>query len=283
MKLMLRSIGWGMAVVIALAVVYSRIATTFDVTAETEWVEFVPGPQPRSDWMLEEARVFVGADTVGRIITGSLKLSDSAKVVVQRRSMGPLTLDISSLGTDPHVGEIALSDSGTLSLGSHAIILVEDLEARSQKGTPVVLPVKGSLIAGRTIEIETDPSPARFRSGKVTSFGRSIFGWTVFPAGTVELTSGDHVSLEMPRSPAFGLIVADERPALSVGYRGIAKAVKVRRPGGSDYRIGTTIYHRIAADQTLQALIVTLGFLFELTRRFRGRRREERQSAEIKA
>jgi hypothetical protein len=261
------------AVVLAFAVAYPGMATTFDVSAETEWGEVIPGSQPRSDWLLDDARFFIGEDTIGRPVSGSLRLSDSVRVVVQRRSTGPLTLDITPVGTSQHLGDIVLSDSLSIPLHGHAMILFNDIEARSQKGLPIVLPLKGSVIAGRAIEIETDPSPARFRGGKVTSFGRSIFGWTVFSAGIVELAPGDQVSIEAQRSPAFGLIAADERPALSVGYRTIATSVKVRRPGGSDYRIGTSLYARLAADPVLQVTWLVLGFL--LVHVWRLKRRPE--------
>jgi hypothetical protein len=274
MKPVLYTLATVSAVVLAVAVAYPRVATTFDISAETEWVEFIPGSQPRSDWLLDSARIFIGEDTVGQPVSGSLRLSDSARVVVQRRSSGPLTLDISPVGTNQHLGDIVLSDSVSTSLHGHAIILLNDIEARSQKGLPIVLPVKGSVIAGRAIEIETEPSPARFRGGRVTSFGKSIFGWTVFSAGTVELTPGDQVSIEAQRSPAFGLIAADERPALSVGYRAIATSVKVRRPGGSDYRIGTSIYDRLAADPVLQVTWLVIGFLLAHILRLKGRPKE---------
>jgi hypothetical protein len=267
MKKALRAVTFLVAGAIAITVACPRVATTFDVSAETEWVEFIPGPHPRSDWSLEAARIFAGEDTIGRIVSGSLTLSDSVQVIVERRSFGPLLLRISPRGSGQLVGDIERPDSGNIPLSGYTLIEIPDIDARAHQGAPIVLPVKGVLIAGRTIEIETDPSPARLRNGRVTSFGRSIFGWAVFPAGTVDLGPGDQVVIQAQRSSAYGMIAADEGPALTVGYRAIAKSVEVRRPGGSHYRIGTTLFSRLRADPVLQSCWLALAFLLVLRRK----------------
>jgi len=267
MKNLLPALTLLLAVTTAIAVAYPRVPTTFDVSAETEWVEFIPGPHPRSDWSLEDARLFVGEDTIGRIVSGSLRFSDAVKVIIERRSFGPLLLRIAPEGPDQHVGDIELPESGTIPLSGYSLIEIPDIDARAHRGAPIVLPVKGLLIAGRTIEIETDPSPARLRKGRVTSFGRSIFGLTVFPAGSVELAPGDQVVIQAQQTSAYGMIAADESPALTVGYRAIARSVQVRRPGGSHYEIGTTLYARLRADPILQSWWLALAFLLVLRRK----------------
>jgi hypothetical protein len=275
MRVWLRNAVLGVGALACIAVARPRVTSTFDVSAETEWVEFLPGPQPRSDWFLQDAWLLVGDDTIA--ISGALSLGDSVSVVVERRALGPLWLKLTGGGSNEHIGEITQETGAPVPLRGFVEIQVPDLEERARRGAPVVLPVKGTLVAGRSVDIETAPSPARLRSGKVTTFGNSIFGWgSVFPAGNVDLAPGDEVAIVAQQSPAYGMIAADERPALSVGYRAIANRVEVRRPGGTQHTIGTTLYARLRADEVLQAWWIAFGVvIFLATRLSDWRRRPE--------
>lgn len=275
MRVPLRYAALAVGAVICIAVARPRVTSTFDVSAETEWVEFLPGPAPRSDWFLQDALLHAGDDTTA--VSGALSLGDSVTVVVERRALGPMWLKLTGGGPDEHIGEITPDTGAPVPLRGFVEIQVPDLEERARRGATVVFPVKGTLVAGRSVDIETAPSPARLRSGKVTTFGSSIFGWgSVFPAGNVELAPGDEVTIVAPRSPAYGMIAADERPGLSVGYRAIADHVQVRRPGGTRYTIGTTLYARLRADEVLQAWWIAFGVVITLAARIPGWRRKQK-------
>jgi hypothetical protein len=149
------------------------------------------------------------------------------------------------------------------------VIEVPNIEERAHQGSPIVFAVQGSLQIGRSVQREGDPNLALLRSGKVTKFVGSVFGKSVFAAGSSDLDVGDQVTIEAPTSPELGLIRADERPALTVAYRADARSVDVGRPGGGHYRIGMSIAERAVADPTLQYWWATLGWLLGTLATFR--------------
>jgi hypothetical protein len=257
--------------VTAVVIAYPRNSTTFDITAESEYVRYSPDPAVAAvrEWELDSAAIFVGDDSVGRVVSGALKFTDPVVVTIERLSSGPLSLKLeappkradSARGAPVRVGEFEELSKASQPLYGNVTLTIANVEARAQAGKPLVFAVEGSLEIGRAIHRETDPHLAILRSGKVTKLAKTLVGSTVFTAGSRDLDPGDEVSIVAPVSPESGLIRADERPALTVAYRAIARSVTVGRPGGGEYRVGMSMAERAVADPFLQAWWGTLALL----------------------
>jgi len=273
-------------VITAVVVAYPRSSTTFDITAESEYVRYSPETSPTQHWSLDSASLFGAGDTVGTIVSGALEFTDSVQVTIERRSLGPLLLKVEPTparqradvgrGSPIRIGVFNGRSGPPRPLYDDVVIEIPNVEERSRQGHPLVFAVQGSLQIGRSVQREGDPNLALLRSGKVTKFEESFFGKSVFTAGSSELDVGDQVTIEAPTSPELGLIRADERPALTVAYRANSRSVDVGRPGGGHYRIRMSIAERAQADPVLQHWWATLGLLigtltvFRLTDRSRN-------------
>jgi hypothetical protein len=280
----------------AVAVAYPRSSTTFDITAESEYVRYSPETSPSQHWVLDSATLFGVGDTIGTIVSGTLEFTDPVQVTVERRSLGPLLLKIEPTparqradvgrGLPLRVGVFNARSGASRPLYDNVVIEVLNIEERSRQGSPIVFAIQGSLQIGKSVQREGDPNLALLRSGKVTKFVESVFGKSVFAAGSSDLDVGDQVTIETPKSPELGLIRADERPALTVAYRANARSVDVGRPGGGHYRIGMSIAERALADPVLQGWWATLGLLVgaltivRLTDRNRNNARKESHEAD---
>ncbi|MBB4638148.1 hypothetical protein [Longimicrobium terrae] len=261
-------------VITAILVAYPRNSTTFDITAESEYVRYSPDPAAAAvhEWELDSAVIFVGDDSVGRVVSGALKFTDPVVVTIERLSSGPLSLKLEApreradnAGEAPvRVGEFEEHSKASISLYGNVTIAIANVEERSHAGKPLVFAVEGALQTGRAIHRETDPHIAILRSGKITKLAKAIVGSTVFTAGSRDLDPGDEVSITAPDSSQSGLIRADERPALTVVYRAVARSVRVGRPGGGEYPVGMSMAERAAADPFLQRWWATLIFLISL-------------------
>lgn len=259
-------------VLIAISVfAVARISTTFDITAESEYVRYSPETSPSQHWVLDSASLFGAGDTTGTIVSGTLQFTDPVQVTIERRSLGPLLLEIEPTparqraavggGSPLRVGVFNARSGPSRPLYDNVVIEVPNIEERSRRGSPIAFAVQGSLQIGRSVQREGDPNLALLRSGKVTKFVESVFGNSAFAAGSSDLNVGDQVMIEASRSPELGLIRADERPALTVAYRAIARSVDVGRPGGGHYKIRMSIAERALADPVLQGWWATLGLL----------------------
>ncbi|HKP75844.1 MAG TPA: hypothetical protein VJT67_09905 [Longimicrobiaceae bacterium] len=295
-------IPWRPLLLAALLIVLPVVAacpgsrTTFDITAESEYVRYSPEISPSQHWVLDSASLFGAGDTAGTIVSGKLEFTDPVQVTIERRSLGPLLLKIeptparqradAGRGAPLRVGVFNGRSGPSQPLYDDIVIEVPNVEERSRQGNPIVFAVQGSLQIGRSVQREGDPNLALLRSGKVTKFVESAkflesaFGKSAFVAGSSDLDVGDQVTIEAPESPELGLIRADERPALTVAYRADARSVDVGRPGGGHYRIGMSIAEWVLADPMLQGWWATLGLLFGALTLFRladwGRKRTEK-------
>jgi hypothetical protein len=254
------------------AVSVARCSTTFDITAESEYVRYSPEISLSQHWVLDSVSLFGAGDTTGTIVSGTLEFTDPVQVTIERRSLGPLLLKIEPTparqradvgrGSPLRVGVFNARSDPSRTLYDNIVIEVLNIEERSRQGSPIVFAVQGSLQVGKSVQREGDPNLALLRSGKVTKLVQSCFGKSAFAAGSSDLDVGDQVMIEAPKSPELGLIRADERPALTVAYRAIARSVDVGRPGGGHYKIRISIAERALADPVLQGWWATLGLLF---------------------
>ena len=94
---MVLRIGMG-AVLVAVLVAASlyRVSTTFSINAVTQLVELTTGPEHRSPWYFENARIQMGGDRGVSSFTGQMTVKPDTHVVIERLGTGPLHLRCSS-------------------------------------------------------------------------------------------------------------------------------------------------------------------------------------------
>ncbi len=270
----LRPVQFG-AIVLILAIVPLVVATwrndaTFDITAESEYVRYEPELDPVQHWVMDSVSLFDRDEPTAVIVSGDLQFTDSVQVTVERRSEGPLVVEIEPTrgrqkagGASPlRVGVFRERSGVSRPLYDNVVIEMADVGERSRRGKPIVFAMRGSVRVGRSIQREPDANLGLLRSGKVTKFASALVGKTVVVAGSRDLDLGDEVTIDRPLSPELGLVRADERPALSVAYRADAQFVQVQRPGGGHYRIHLHPAERAVVDLMLQAWWTVLVFLF---------------------
>jgi hypothetical protein len=97
MKTWLCTIVVTVAVLLTIIFVYPHANTTFDVTAEAESVTFTPLANIGQEWRMDRVRLRRTFDDTGTVLDGTLALSDSVKVLIERKSLGPLRLELEPL------------------------------------------------------------------------------------------------------------------------------------------------------------------------------------------
>jgi len=275
------------AVAIALL---APVPATFNVTVQSEHVEFFTDGAPVSRWPLDRVWLFEGDADSARPFTGSLEFADSVHVTVERVALGPLLIRVEA----PRAGDPAavLYDAADEPLGpvrAPLEIEVPDLARRSAAGQELLLPLTGRVRSGRSVGFETPGGAGLLRGGKAALLGRSLLertpflarlaSGTVFEAGSVTLDAGDQFTVEGVESPAFGFIVVDERPALAAAYRVVGRSGRVERPGGQAYSVRVNLRARLVHDGPLQALYASFVMVMVGLGKLRGRWRRKNGAA----
>lgn len=276
-------------VLLTVWLVYPNAKTTFDITAETESLTFTPLVNSGLEWQLDGVRLRRSFNDTGTVVSGTLALSDSVRVLIERKSLGPLRLQLEardSTAVNALLGTFTLDSITQIELRTVAFVDFSDIQERAQAGRPVVLFGQGDMTIGWVPNYTTDLSQPLLRSGTVRMIGKSWFRSTSFSAGSAELRAGDRFEIEKPLSAGVGFISVDERPALAVGFRTVAQSATVTRPGGGTPQISTSLNSARLGDPVLQAgytilvLLVTALFKYpemrEKLREWRGSRRTEK-------
>jgi hypothetical protein len=259
-----------------------RTKTTFNVTAETERIEMKLDESPPSRWTLDDVMISEENDPQSAF-SGFAELAASVDVLIERVAFGPLWIHVECRSECSSVGILRATDETPLRrLPRRVEILFAGFEDRAKQGRTVLLPLAGTVSAGRPIGIETGGTTAILRAGQVTMLGRSVFRENIFEAGAFALAAGDQFKVE---GPTLGFVVADERPALTAAYRVVSDVGTVIRPGGGEYPVSASILGRLLADDWFRALAGALGLFggvatfVQLVLEIKNRERESAQSA----
>ena len=223
----------------------------------TETVTLMTGQGPGLRLQLNGDSLSYGFNDDSETFTGAIELNSGVEVMIERVSIGPVQIECEafeggSVGTLIDEHEHVVKE-----LGSEVTIEIRDPSARAREGDSVVIPVSGRVEIGREINYASGSGHAMLRSGDVTLLGRSILGSTRYEAGRVQLDPADRFHVESPEDAAFGVVVADERPALSVIYRVVGKRGVVTRFGARGYDVTASIRARLINDNAVQGLWVT--------------------------
>jgi hypothetical protein len=240
-----------------IAVVVVPRPTTFNVTAETERVEMTLLEPAPSRWTLEAVAIDEDDNRTEASFSGFLELAPQTRVLIQRVALGPLWIHVECLPGCASAGRLLGEDETPIRpLPRRIDVHVSELEERARRGTTVLLPLAGTVSAGRTIGIETGGTTAMLRNGRVSMLGRSVFREDIFEAGAITLEAGDQFDVA---GQTLGFVVADERPAMTAAYRAIARTGTVVRPGGGTYTVSASLLGRLFSDDLFRALSALLA------------------------
>jgi hypothetical protein len=248
------------ALIAAVVMVYPRASTTFDLHALTETVTYFP--ENEQEWELGGVHVHANlADTAGTKVTGRLILQSGVKVVIERVSLGPLFIRFEAADPQQILARFEQQTGTTIPLRATSLVIIPELESRAHEGEGLLLTLRGRLDVGRPPHLSSETKAPILRNGTVDMLGSSFIGGGSFSAGTASLYSGDQFKIGDPESASLGFIAADEGPALTVGYRTIARFATIVRPGGSTPRIGASRFAMVRGDASLQAFLLVLLYL----------------------
>jgi len=260
---LLATLGTVLLIVGLIAVVIVPRQTTFNVTAETERVEMTLLEPAPSRWTLESVAIEEDDTPTEVSFSGFLELASQTRVLIQRVALGPLWIHAECLPGCASAGRLLGVDETLIrALPRRIDVHVSELDERARKGTSVLLPLAGTVSAGRTIGIETGGTTASLRNGRVSMLGRSIFREDIFEAGAITLEAGDQFDVA---GQTLGFVVADERPALTAAYRVIARTGTVIRPGGGTYTVSASLLGRLFSDDLFRALSALLALAAGIT------------------
>ncbi len=248
------------ALVAAVVMVSPRASTTFDVHALTETVTYFP--EDEQEWELSGIRVHANlADTAGTKVTGRLVLQPEVKVVVDRVSLGPLSIRFEAADPQQILARFEQQAGTTIHLRATSLVVIPELESRAHEGEGLLLTLKGRLDVGRPPHLSSETKAPILRNGTVDMLGSSFIGAGSFSAGTASLYAGDQFKIGDPESASLGFIAVDEGPGLTIGYRSIARFATIVRPGGGTPHIGASGFAMLREDPSLQAFLLLLFYL----------------------
>jgi hypothetical protein len=252
-----------LAVACGLAALYLYVPLTYVVSASTERVIIHSTALAGSKWYLDNAEIMSACESEWRRFTGTIHVHSSTKIAIERIAEGPLRISVLDKHgqEDETVAELYdfVDEAGVLAKGC-LYVTIEDLRNRSQNGETVVLPVNGYMEIGREPRHETTKYVPLLRSGKIQLIGKTLFGNSVYDAGTITLGIGDIFIVERPQAGS-GLVLADQLPGLTAVSYTVGDRAYVHRFGTDGYKVSSTLWVRIKKDPIIRGLAAAVVFI----------------------
>lgn len=266
-----------LAVILVIVLVMMNRNKIFTLNVITEIATFTVTDPVLSEWKVGKPRLIddpFTTDQQGRLLgeNATLILETGTHVSIQRHGVEVVRIRLSRQNQQS-VGRIQDTDGNDIKLGDWAVFLV-DTDSK-----PLVLPFRGTLIAGEDVTIDVD---SILLSGAVSVIEEQLLGETHYVAGVEKLDPGDRVQLfsndgtktDVPTT-VDGFVRAESRGgfsgpvnALSLVAHGQADYVRVERLGSAGYVIHAPRWARFLHDPLLAAataIITLLVLLFEFT------------------
>jgi hypothetical protein len=262
LALTLRHVRWGVAfaLLLALALTYWPIDTSFEVAAETELLSVkLASDQVGPRWHFSAATLFDG-DRTGQPFEGSLQLTPGSEVLFERIEEGPLRIRITA--DHASAGKLYGADAEEIAAAASRVVLViSDFEQRSRHGESVVLPFVGEFRLGRAIGRETSALVPLVQRATIRMLGTTL-GWgTRFDSGAVDLETGDSFALNPPETAAVGIVRVARLPAMTIVLHAVSNTAIVSRFGAEGYLLRTSLLSRVTKDPLLQLAWTAVVFL----------------------
>ncbi len=252
-------------------IIYISDDTTFNVTANTEQIEFRTFESDHIRISLDNV-IINNYDTIlDNNYIGSFEIEDSSKVIIERIANGPLYIMVTG---NKHNNAGVFYD--TLGNFNHdAENFVEFYFANPTKGVfenqNIIIPISGEVILGRSVFYQTYFSPTSLvKSGKVTMISKSLFRNNYFVSGEHEFNIGDQFIVEGGKtSKAYGFVTINKNSdvgGLIASYKVVGKKGRIITSGprekNAGYFISATIVSRFLYDPVFKAVGWAFAILF---------------------
>lgn len=255
----------GVAVVVTLI----GVSTIFSVTVITERLELATGSAPMPRWPLDSVQIFSGESGEARWFSGFYAPASGVRVTFERVANGPLIVSAESMDGKASVGRLFHeSDEPAGELGPFADFVVANIGGRARAGRSIALPLIGVIELGREPGFEAEAGTPLLRSGQVTLLANRLLGGGVFTAGSASLQVGDHFDVVNPLELAYGVLTADERPAMIARFNVRAKRGTVSSLGSVEHEVSASLGARIWHDLSLKIVLGLFGIVAGLLARF---------------
>jgi hypothetical protein len=227
---------------LALFATLKRIETTFDVSAETETLRIRSSTM---SWSLDRVALSEGYGGRAGTVSGTLDIAPETEIVFERSGLGPLNVVCTrSAGI---VGTFRAADGGQARpIDARAVLVFADPGRRAKEGRPILLPIVGEVELGR--EVGAGNGGPILRTARVIPLGHRLFRDELYRGTEAQLGAGDRLQIIGADGPAFGLVKADERPALTASYRVLGYRGFVSRYGGEGFTISLSWLERVLND-----------------------------------
>jgi hypothetical protein len=240
--------------------------TTLELVATTEVAEMTTSDELTTLWYLTSVQPTTDGTTISPSVSGQFEIAPKVRIIVERIGNGPLLIRLGTVDNKSgHLGSIHKDDGSTLEInGRSTEIIVADLSKRSQNGQNLVLPISGKMRIGAAIEAPVSGKSPLLREGKIAPIGRNFLGSDLYRGDTQTLAPGDVIFFERSKGSAVGVLVIDEKPAMTASIHVFANEAVINRYPASGYTIGISLIDRIQKDGTLQKVWTAFFFLLGL-------------------
>jgi hypothetical protein len=249
----------GVAAVSLTTCVAWKQPATFSVVAVAERVEIDLDYLNQPEWFVRQA---VLADSVAprRRYTGSIRWGEDVTLAVTRISLGDLMVVAKSNKTTP-VAWFADSAGSFQPVHHWVMLLIDSVPEMSERGLAAVFPIVGKIGMPSHNSLQLAQRPG-VREGSLRIIANAILRRERVPylADNIELESGSYLQLVKPTGTAYGTIMVDERPGMTVVYRARASGAMLAGTGGLGYTARLRLYSVLTRDPT----ILFLALIFSI-------------------
>lgn len=255
----------GVIFILALLIGYNK-PTSFNVISQTELItiKVIGSQNPR----IPIHNMFMFKDDTSKestLFTGSIEVSDSCTIQVQRELKGDLSIRISRIKGG--VGVLYNEFEEIKEVHSNNYIEFfkpkDSIESKTWRNYNTIIPIFGLVSIGRPIYYETLSSPTAIsKSGVVNMISSTLFGSKYFQSGSRELNIGDYFYIDEENSnkKAYGFILINTEPGMQANYRMLGKRgyIGIAGPSENDqtksYFIESSLANRITYDPFFKVL-----------------------------
>lgn len=246
------------------------IATTFNVSVQTELVEYEVTDVVNSKIPFHNASKYnFNVDSLG-VFDGDFKVSVGATVKIERIAFGPLSVQIKGKGNES-AGAYYSSDTDLKVDNAPNFIefVLNDVSKDANEGFTHIIPINGKVTLGRNISYETHSnSTALLRQGTVVVIGKSLFSNNYYKSSSYDLNIGDEFMIIEPKSKAYGFATVNENSGLIVAYKVIGKEGRILTPGprniNSGYPVSLSFLSKIQNDAFFKGISLCIALLISI-------------------
>lgn len=246
---------------------FDPITTTFNITVNTERIDFTTLDKNNSRFILLNAEIANEDEILATNFFGSLEFNKGAKVTIERVAFGPISIIVES-ETNESIGKLYNGEDGSLFYEAEDFleVYIYDVVQMSKKGQTFIFSLGGDVNIGRSVNFEIfGESTALLRSGEVKMIGKTKFMNDYFEAGSELLNLGDRLVFDSKESGTYGFVTVNENPGMRAAYRVTAKEARIVKPGPQNedqgYIISASFLDRLVKDKMFQGISVVAAAL----------------------